>query len=324
MKILQIPKNLETRKVEIERKLVILNGEKESLLNGRAAVELDDDKLDKYLDLEDDLGDLEHELYFLEHNAKWGRYFKDDYDKMIGDEKEYEKLLFKVIKSMKYAPFYHRIWGKYYLDIFRERHNNLTNFFSKFLAADLYQKVTIHGEAFFVGQFEIDNDTGEFEPDEKTGEAIKDELFSIYIESAEKVRTEKKMSKTKFNRLHLGEFDRRNPNKNIKWTSEHELYKIVKRHLKSKTKVIKQGSPSFLGRQRYDIWIPKYNIAIEYDGEQHFNPDSYYAKKGDFEKQMKLDELKNKLSEANGVSLLRVRNGYDENEVYEFIDKKLQ
>lgn len=37
-------------------------------------------------------------------------------------------------------------------------------------------------------------------------------------------------------------------------------------------KILYEYSPDWLGKQRFDIYIPKYNIAIEYNGEQHYKP----------------------------------------------------
>lgn len=34
--------------------------------------------------------------------------------------------------------------------------------------------------------------------------------------------------------------------------------------------VVSQASPEWLGRQRFDIYLPEINVAIEYNGIQHY------------------------------------------------------
>jgi len=64
----------------------------------------------------------------------------------------------------------------------------------------------------------------------------------------------------------------------------------------------------WLGKQELDIFIPKYNIAIECQGEQHFKPIEHFGGDKEFEKIKKLDCQKRKLCEENGVKLLYYSN----------------
>lgn len=68
----------------------------------------------------------------------------------------------------------------------------------------------------------------------------------------------------------------------------------------------------WLERQRLDIYFPKYNIAIEYDGPQHFMDFwLYYNKQGEsLEITQKRDELKNQKCADNQCMLLRLRYDY--------------
>lgn len=54
---------------------------------------------------------------------------------------------------------------------------------------------------------------------------------------------------------------------------------------------------------KFDFYLPKYEIAIEYDGEYHFKP-----KQGEknFNKQKENDTIKNKYCEDKGLKLLRI------------------
>lgn len=69
----------------------------------------------------------------------------------------------------------------------------------------------------------------------------------------------------------------------------------------------------WLDRQRLDIYFPKYNIAIEYDGKQHFEPIEIFGGTERFLQQQELDNRKNILCEKNNCKLFRVPYNYDEN-----------
>jgi len=48
------------------------------------------------------------------------------------------------------------------------------------------------------------------------------------------------------------------------------------------------------------------NFAIEYDGEQHFDPDTYYSKKGNFHDSQLKDWLKTRWCSENNIKLFRI------------------
>ena len=61
------------------------------------------------------------------------------------------------------------------------------------------------------------------------------------------------------------------------------------------------------GKFRYDFYIPKYNILIEYDGEQHFRHIHHFQKlRRDFLKQQEHDRQKNSYALANNIKLFRI------------------
>lgn len=64
----------------------------------------------------------------------------------------------------------------------------------------------------------------------------------------------------------------------------------------------------WLGKQEIDIFIPKHNVAIECQGEQHFKPIKFYGGENEFKKIKQLDETKRKLCEENGIKLLYYSN----------------
>lgn len=67
-----------------------------------------------------------------------------------------------------------------------------------------------------------------------------------------------------------------------------------------------------------DCYCPKYNIAVEYNGEQHYKfPSSYHKTKEQFINQVYRDRLKRKLCDQNGVYLISVPYWVDMFENYD-------
>lgn len=67
--------------------------------------------------------------------------------------------------------------------------------------------------------------------------------------------------------------------------------------------IIWQKRFKWLGKQSLDFYLPDYNIAIEYQGEQHFIPIIKFGGEKEFEKIKERDERKYKLCMENGVTL---------------------
>lgn len=65
---------------------------------------------------------------------------------------------------------------------------------------------------------------------------------------------------------------------------------------------IQEYKTNWLGLQTLDFYLPKYNVAIECQGKQHFGLGGWISK--DFESIKERDERKRKLCEENGVKLL--------------------
>lgn len=72
----------------------------------------------------------------------------------------------------------------------------------------------------------------------------------------------------------------------------------------------------WLGRQRIDICIEKYKIAIEYDGKQHYYPIDHFGGEKDFKKRVEYDAIKDRLCEENGFKLFRVKYNYTDEDFY--------
>lgn len=62
----------------------------------------------------------------------------------------------------------------------------------------------------------------------------------------------------------------------------------------------------YLGRKRYDFFIPSLNIAIEYDGEQHFKAVDHWGGEEALKRTQESDALKNDFCDFMGIDLLRI------------------
>lgn len=110
-----------------------------------------------------------------------------------------------------------------------------------------------------------------------------------------------------------------------KWTSELLCYQLMKEIFK-KNIVVHQYRPFFLktekGQMSYDVFVYGKNIALEYQGKQHFEPLKIFGGKENFEKQKERDKLKYELSVNNGIQLIYVN--YWENITKNLIKQKLK
>jgi hypothetical protein len=85
--------------------------------------------------------------------------------------------------------------------------------------------------------------------------------------------------------------------------SENKLFENLKKEFKT-LEVLNKFSPKWLGKQHFDIFIPKLKIAIEYQGGQHFKPIKFFGGEKEFEKIVKRDENKRKKCEMKKIKLL--------------------
>lgn len=67
----------------------------------------------------------------------------------------------------------------------------------------------------------------------------------------------------------------------------------------------------WLGRQSLDFYLPDYNIAIECQGSQHFEPNEFFGGEKSFNEQVERDKRKKNLCEQHNLSLIYVN--FDEN-----------
>ena len=106
------------------------------------------------------------------------------------------------------------------------------------------------------------------------------------------------------------------------YTNESILFNQLKDYFNNE-KVISQGSPTWLGRQRFDIYFPELNIAVEYHGAQHFRPVKHFGGEVGFEKIKKLDIEKKLKCQLNNCILIEVLEGYDISQIIKLIEEHL-
>ena len=94
------------------------------------------------------------------------------------------------------------------------------------------------------------------------------------------------------------------------WIKETELYYRLKNAFPV-YEIINHGRPKFLGMQHLDIYFPKFNIGLEYQGLQHYEPVNYFGGHEAFKKTLERDKLKKDLCKKNGCVLIYVEENYD-------------
>ncbi len=87
------------------------------------------------------------------------------------------------------------------------------------------------------------------------------------------------------------------------WINETLLFKYVVLLFPSYT-VLREASPEWLGKQRLDIFLPELNLAIEYQGEQHFKEIKLFGGAEGLKKTVERDKLKALLCKKNNVDLI--------------------
>lgn len=98
--------------------------------------------------------------------------------------------------------------------------------------------------------------------------------------------------------------------------NENVLFRTIKKNYGDKFSVISQGSPEWLSPQRFDIYFPEINLAIEYQGEQHEYPVDFggqgeKAAKKQFEENIKRDSIKKEKAKENDCNILYIYPDYD-------------
>ncbi len=89
------------------------------------------------------------------------------------------------------------------------------------------------------------------------------------------------------------------------WIGETELYQLVFDSF-PETSVLRHARPSWLKPQHLDVYLPEYNVGLEYQGRQHFEPVEFFGGSEAFVGQLKRDKKKRRLCRRNGCTLIEV------------------
>ncbi|MCC3299289.1 hypothetical protein [Arthrobacter caoxuetaonis] len=93
------------------------------------------------------------------------------------------------------------------------------------------------------------------------------------------------------------------------WRSEMHLLGQL-REAMPQEKFVHQYRPYWLAPQSLDIFLPAYDIAVEYQGLQHTRPVEFFGGKKTFEDQEVRDIVKAMTCAENGCTLIEVHPGY--------------
>lgn len=102
------------------------------------------------------------------------------------------------------------------------------------------------------------------------------------------------------------------------WVSETDLYRTLRIRLREHD-VIQHATPSWLGKQHLDIYIPHLRVAIEYQGLQHEQPVEFFGGSAAYQLTVERDRRKRELCKKHRVRLIYARAGYDLEELIQEI-----
>lgn len=115
------------------------------------------------------------------------------------------------------------------------------------------------------------------------------------------------------------------PQIDVPWMMETLLYETIKKEFPD-IEVIQHGRPDWLGKQHFDIWIPDWKIAIEYQGPQHYKPLEEWGGEKALVKTQERDLKKENLAKQYGVVLFIINEKDDQidliNNIRTLINKK--
>ena len=88
-----------------------------------------------------------------------------------------------------------------------------------------------------------------------------------------------------------------------RWINETLLFNYIDILFPNYT-VKREASPSWLGNQRLDIFLPELNLAVEYQGEQHFKAMKLFGGKEGLIKAKERDKEKLTKCKRNKIDLV--------------------
>jgi tetratricopeptide (TPR) repeat protein len=92
------------------------------------------------------------------------------------------------------------------------------------------------------------------------------------------------------------------PPRGAGWLTESEMVRLLTEKFVPH-EIIRQYSPAWLQGLRFDAYIDDFQLAIEYQGEQHFKPIDLFGGEEGFAQTLARDQLKRSLADQNGIAL---------------------
>lgn len=89
------------------------------------------------------------------------------------------------------------------------------------------------------------------------------------------------------------------------WVSEATLFASIKKAFPQEI-VLHHAKPQWIGRQHLDIYFPRLNLAVEYQGVQHSRSVAIFGGEVGLRVRKQLDKKKKQLCESNGCLLIEV------------------
>lgn len=80
---------------------------------------------------------------------------------------------------------------------------------------------------------------------------------------------------------------------------------------------------SYESKLRFDFYLPKYNLCIEFDGIQHIKPIDAFGGEEEFKKTKIRDEIKNLFCKANSIELIRIPYYWKNEKIFNEIKSKI-
>lgn len=101
--------------------------------------------------------------------------------------------------------------------------------------------------------------------------------------------------------------------------NQTKLYNLLIKEFPDE-EILWEYSPEWLGRQRFDISIPKYNIAIEYNGRQHYTPVKRFGGKLGYELTIERDTVKRNKCKLNEWTIFDLKYNYTESDYQNLVN----
>lgn len=106
-----------------------------------------------------------------------------------------------------------------------------------------------------------------------------------------------------------------------KWLNENKVFLFTKDLLVGQ-RIVREASPSWLGKQRLDVYLPDLNLAIEYQGKQHTESIEFFGGQASLDMNIERDARKARLCKENGIDMIFVY--YYEDVTLNLMKKKLR